>query len=511
MAIYLTDPRYQAIDQLGYALGQKFGADQQKQRTDSEVDKGVGLLAGLSNKSKEITNANNQVADIQEQLKYINGIKGLNKEWADIDAVGTAEGDAARQDIIQRSNALRQMAQQKGYNLPGQDVPLGNIQGWTDNEYNARIAPTIQRLAAAGVDLSQFARPSDMGRDAGATAQPTFDVNASISGISNAVKQALAQVNDPLTTVTGLQKLHLSDAAMQRLAPIASTYTKSNNDQQAIKLAAIMIDPNASPQQKTEAAIQYNQLYGNNSGTDLLTGLAPQRKAVQWNNGGQQGVDVVTMPSTLGTGGAGVTNLQTRDNTLNPGQVQQGQEFTANLNQNNQHFWANLNLQAQKLQNDITNDAARIQLAQKNGALSGFSTLLTDLRGRAGNALRGAQEAISAHKMDMNYKPENDSTVQNYMKDYQAFSQQADVISNQLGAAMGVNVGSQGQRGSNETNVTVDYNNAISQIGAALKKNSAAPNGQRWNRQQFESYIRQNYGDLADKLISDAEWKSFGM
>lgn len=419
-----------------------------KNAQDKQYQQGLDYISQQEAQNKALSAAQQDYAKTQDWYAQANKIVNLNKDWANYQAQGLDNNDPQMQKIIADSKAIRQYGQQKGYNLPDQDVPYGNIQGFIDNEGNTRIAKLADLMKKSGyADAGQFVRPSDMGHDVGPTQAPTYNLDTSLQGMGDYIKQLQADNNSPLSFMTGMAKLKISPEVMQKLTPLYNAYMKSNNDQEAIALLG-QYQTEPDPVKKAQIIQQYYNLIGKD-GLGVLKDLTPQQKAVQWNNGGQQGIDMVTTPSILGTGGAGVTNLQTRDNTLNPGQVLGGQEFIAKMSQDDKHFYATFNLQAQKLQNNMANDAARIQLAQKNSSLSGFGTLLSDLRGRASNALRGAQEVIAAHKnnFEANYNPQNDSEVQRYMQDYQAYSKQADTISNQLGAAMGLNIDGQQQSG----------------------------------------------------------------
>lgn len=380
MAIYLSDPRYQTLDKIGSTLGQQYDQIQQKKRLDSEMDKGTGFLTGLMNKSKEIANANNQFNTIQDEMQYVNGLKDLNKKWAGYDAAGVAAGDQQRKDIIAKSKALRESAAAKGYLLPGQDVSYDSIQNWIDNRYNTLIDPVIKRLAAAGVDVSQYAKlaapDANTGQALGAgvgqalgtsvapalgasvgqtlntgvsqAPQPNFDVDASITGISNAIKQAQVQNNDPLTTLTGLQKLHLSDAAMQKLAPIANAYAKSNTDNQAIEIAAQLVTER-DPVKRVILGQKLNQLYGNKYGEQLAKDLVQKKGMSTVNTNDKVNYVQTTGTNAYGYGDPSVDVIGSFNMGISPTNEKQFALQEKTLSQNDKQFWARLGLQEKEL------------------------------------------------------------------------------------------------------------------------------------------------------------------
>ncbi|CQR74171.1 hypothetical protein SOV_22980 [Sporomusa ovata DSM 2662] len=324
-----------------------------KNAQDKQYQQGLDYISQQEAQNKALVAAQQDYTKTQDWYAQANKILSLNKDWANYQAQGLDNNDPRMQKIITDSQAVRQYGQQKGYNLPGQDVPYGNIQGFIDLEGNARIAKIADQMKKSGYAAAgQFVRPSDMGHDVGPTQAPTYNLDTSLTGLGDYIKQSQAENNSPLSLMTGMAKLNISPEVMQKLAPLYNAYMKSNNDQEAIALLG-QYQTEPDPVKKAQIIQQYYNLIGKD-GLGFLKDLTPQQKAVQWNNGGQQGIDVVTMPSQLGTGGAGVTNLQNRNNTFTPGQVLQGQisrenlgekkrEFDTTTSQNDSHFWATYN------------------------------------------------------------------------------------------------------------------------------------------------------------------------
>lgn len=307
----------------------------QKKQLGNEVDKGISYIAELQSKNKGIADAGNQLASTQDWLRYAQENQNLNKQWADLDAAGVAADDPRRQEIIRRSNSTRQLAQAKGYSIPGQDVSYDNVQGWIDNEANNRFSPIIQKLASYGIDANQYARPSDMGRDAGATERPAFDVNTGMTGLSNVIKQAQAQANDPIATLAGLAKLNLSNEAMQRVTPIANALMKGISDQEASDLTSQLVTEQ-DPQKRIILGHKLNQKLGNNSGFELLKDMQPQNKQSLVNTGGRQRLINVQSPGAYGLGDITANEVASFDNSVTPDSAaslaERRREFDANYN-----------------------------------------------------------------------------------------------------------------------------------------------------------------------------------
>ena len=481
-----------------------------------EVQKGTDYLNKAEDERVTALQAIQENQKAQEELAFKQKIVNANKQWADLDTAGVANDDPRRQDIIKNSQTIRNLAATKGYNLPGQDVDYNTARTMLDTSGR----DTTKRLSDAYVkagyaDAANYAPASDTGRDVNAIAPPpAFDLNASMSGLNNIAQLAQAKYTDPnrykSDILSGLNRIGIGESTMKRLAPLYEANVKQAYDQRGSDLIG-QFQMETDPMKKAQLVQQYNSLYG---GKVDLKDLAPKTGMATADTSDQINFIKTMQPNAYGIGDASASVVGSLNKGISPGTKAQLNMQEKTLAQNDKHFYANLGLQQQKLQNDTVNDTARIQLAQQNSSLSGFGTLLSDLRGRAGNALKGAQDVIAAHKnnYEENYNPQNDPEVQRYMQDYQAYSKQADTISNRLGSAMGLNTGVEQSGGQgNTTGVSIDYNAAIGQITNALKKNSGAASGQKWNRSQFENYIRQNYGDLSDKLIADTDFNSFGM
>lgn len=435
---------------IGTLIGTLLGRNYAEKQLQGDIDKGTDYI------NQEATNYANTLSAMQanqkaqEELALKQKFLETSKQWADYDAAGVASNDPRRQQIIDDSQKWRKTAEARGIALPGQDVDYNTARTMFDTSGRDTIKKLSDAYVKAGyADAAKYAPVSDMGHDAGAnnTQQP-FDLGASLNGIDKYAQLAQAKYADPgrykTNLLSGLNSLGIGESAMQKLAPLYESTVKNSYDQRGVELIG-QYQTETDPMKKAQIVQLYNSLYG---GKVDLKDLAPKTGMATADTGDQIDFVKTTQPNAYGMGDTSANVIGSINKGINPGTKEQLNLQERTLAQNDKHFYANFGLQQQKLQNDTINDAARIQQAQKNSSLSGYGTLLSDLRGRAGNSLRAAQDIIAAHKNDYDkYNPQDDPEVQKHMQNYQAFSQQADSISNQLGSAMGLNIGGRQQNG----------------------------------------------------------------
>ena len=72
----------------------------------------------------------------------------------------------------------------------------------------------------------------------------------------------------------------------------------------------------------------------------------------------------------------------------------------------------------------------------------------------------------------------------------------------------GTGYGSTTQSGNTSS---INYDTAVSDWTAALKTNQQKVGANKWSRSQMVSRAKELYGDLADNIIENTEWKAFGL
>ena len=119
MAIELTDPRYAAIDQIGYALGQRYGQMRQAKKDDKSLAEWDQTRQDLKNPqytSEELASAWKQMEQKYGHLVGVNPLEGITqskKAWE------TATDDAQRDAAHQQADYYRRLADIKGMSLAG--------------------------------------------------------------------------------------------------------------------------------------------------------------------------------------------------------------------------------------------------------------------------------------------------------------------------------------------------------------------------------------------------------
>ncbi len=417
------------------AFGDIGAAIIKRNTTRGDMKRGEGLIADALEKNRMLNEANNQMTGVQDQLGYFNKGMDLNKRWESGLAKGLKDTDAEMQDIIKESTAWRNDANQKGYTVPGQDVSLANYQSWIDNKYSDLVKPIAEKHGKYLPDVSQHLPPNFANRDAGATERPDFNVNGSITGMMAAIKKAQAELNDPVNLQMALTKLNLSPEAMQKLAPAWEAYRKSNTDQQAIDLLATMMDPNATPDAKVAASVKYGQIYGNNSGLELQSKLAPKTSIAAEDTGSRINYVATQQPGALGVGGTSAKVIRSTQKEVSPTSEAQ-MNLQRSFHEDDKVLnWAKFNRDTNAINRTVTDEDGAVYgitgagEMRKLGSISTFSkedqSRVRSLQSRADNALKLYKAAVNQ------YDPEVVTPgMQQAMDDYNSAMNELDSIFN---------------------------------------------------------------------------------
>ena len=576
MAIYLTDPRQQAIDQIGFSLGNSFGEKTRQRGLKKDAVLGAEEIEQIRQ---------NSLKPQHTPEEYQSAINQLKQQYADLGLIGTnplegitqskqawsnARTEEEREAAHRKAEALRQIALSKGMSLEGfgaddplktpeynfsvpalpggqsaQQIPLVNTdwlgkgQGAGQGVFGSVLARGKDVTPEGGLLSSVLSRrnagegvPSKGGGVLSAALSPnqkffegpdqnliTLEDLDKLSGgkYSPAVAQvaqvmARQRADDNLingSTVMEAYKrfnqMGMDPESIDKLMTLAQNMQQDTRKQRAYEIAGQMV-LETDPARRAAMAAQMNALIGGGEGTKAAENLAQGHKQAQFELGDRVEMVDVTTPNKYGMGKPEATTIINRDKGISPTNKAELQQRERQLEANNALNWAKLRQDANGIGRVIQGDDGIVYGISNSGEVRQLANISGFSKGDAAKA-RSLQAkmnyAIQLYKSSVN--PYDDGVVtpgmQRALADYEAAAGELDALlsgSNSSSRQVG-----QGQK--------VDYNSAIRAITAALDRNAKAPAGQRWSRQQFEDYIRQNYGDLGDKLINDSDFKTYGL
>lgn len=381
--IVLEDPRYAALDQAAFNMGKKYGNDAIERGTQKDVNQGIQYLANLKMQEDNANKANQSYKDAAASLVPYANLVDLNRQWSDLDTTGVAANDPRRQDIIQKSQAARSTAAQNNWTVPDQTADYNTARlGYYDTSKD-RIAQLADSFVKSGYkDASRYAPISDLGHDAGATTPVAFDSKQSLAGLGDIASTEAAKYQNlaDLRTKaqTDLLGMHLSDAAIQKLAPAYESYLKGKQDTIGGDLLARLLDPATPKEEAIKAAQQYYSMNGA-PGTAFMKDLAQPHSTAEINAGDRiQLIDVAT-PNKVGIGSTSATPVYDQPINMSPAQKASIGLQRDSLAQNDAHFRANLAKDASSIKQVIKGDDGVIYgvtgsgSMQAMGNVSGFS------------------------------------------------------------------------------------------------------------------------------------------
>lgn len=560
MTIELTDPRYAAIDQIGYALGQRYGQIRQAKKDEKSLAAWDQIKQNLNNPQytpEELASAWKQL-----EQKYGQGLVGANplegitqskKAWE------TATNDVQRDAAHQQADYYRRLADVKGLSLagyaagdplktpayrleapplwegaqkPGQGLfgPMLDTNQEQEGLLTAGLNQGKQFLNDPGLNQNQgqglltsalnnqFLREPEQNlitmEDIDRASGGQLSAEAKAAALQMARQRAQAEIKSGAPATNFFRQLlrkGYDPEAAAKLMQVAGMDLKHMQeelqDTTAKDLGRQMVEATKAGDygQATSLALQIDVRTKSNLGSNYLKTLQPKTSTYVADTGPAEILYEVNTPPLGGL----VTRREVGKDTkgLTPGQVQQGKQFNQNFALDIQK----LDLQRQALVQDFAErdrrfflDVQKIQNDNARQFVAGQHELLRSLATDAGYLLKMAQE-----ENDTNKKAQ-------YMQTAQGLISRADQLRTSIDKTMaslvpGVASSGQTTAASGANSGGVDYYSAINSIDAALKRNATAESGVRWNRAQLEDYIRRQYGDLAPNLINDIDWKSYGM
>ncbi|SCM82408.1 hypothetical protein KL86SPO_50179 [uncultured Sporomusa sp.] len=197
-----------------------------------DTKKGLAYFKELGEREKALNQFGQEAANTQRWNDYNQKYLGIKNRYE------AAITDEERNKIAAESHSFRDQATAAGINLMGEDLSANDMRVGLFDEGQKRVAGLTQGLSNAGYkQAGLFAPQSDMGRDAGATAQPaSFDFGNSMTGINNLIGQERGLFQDPnalkLKMLTDITKMDLSPGAMAKISPLVDSHIDSQKQSQ---------------------------------------------------------------------------------------------------------------------------------------------------------------------------------------------------------------------------------------------------------------------------------------
>ncbi|MCM0760262.1 hypothetical protein M7775_17045 [Sporomusa sphaeroides DSM 2875] len=197
-----------------------------------DMKRGLGYLEGLKEQEQALNQFGQEAANTQRWNDYNQKYLGIKNRYE------AAMTDEERNKIASESHSFRDQATAAGINLMGEDLSANDMRVGLFDEGQKRVTGLIQGLSNAGYkQAGLFAPQSDMGRDAGATAQPaSFDFGNSMAGINNLIGQERGLFQDPnalkFKMLTDITKMDLSPGAMAKISPLIDSHADSQKQSQ---------------------------------------------------------------------------------------------------------------------------------------------------------------------------------------------------------------------------------------------------------------------------------------
>ncbi|QDR80242.1 hypothetical protein [Sporomusa termitida] len=509
MAIILNDPRYQALDQVSYALGQKLGQDYQNKKVYNATQQFIAEQAANAQKASE---AQGLFGNFQKKYGYLNEYEGLKKGY---EAPGLT--DEQRAEIVDKSKNLRQRALADGVELPGEELNYNDMRISNDDFARSnigQIASQMEKTGLYGPALARFQadQVSDMGRDAGASPRPELQpVQGLLSSIDGLINEQVRKYSDPkqreAANAAFIAKHSFSPEQAKRVETMLQPRVTDAKTKRNAQLLRTLYNPFAADEDKIQAAQEYYQVNGLKL-DGILEKLAPGYKTFTEDTGANINTVSLKTPNALGIGSYEAGVPRTTQKEIPPG-TQAQMNLQGKIHEDNNALnWARFRQDANGIKQIITGDDGTVYGISNSGdvkSLANISTFSKEDAARVRALQTRMNNAIQFYKASQHsYDAEAETPgMKQAMDDYNKAAAELDAI---FTKGQG---GQQGQ-GSGQGKV-VNYNSAISEITSALERNAKAPAGQKWNRQQIEAHILQKYGDMGEKLIADTDFRAYGM
>jgi hypothetical protein len=510
MAIVLEDPRYKALDQVGFSLGKYLGNQWQNKKDYDTTQK---FLDDESAKAQQVKNIQGLYGGFQNKYNAMQSLEGLKKNYEDLAASGATAEQLA--PIANKATALRQSSLANGIDLPGADINYNDTRISDDNFARSNIDQLTSQMGKTGLFGSalgqiQPAQTSNTGLDAGATPRPEQQpVQGLLSSVGDLINEQANRYSDPnqikAANAAFLAKNSFSPEQAAKAATMLQPRETDAKTKTNAQLINVIYNPNVNDADKLQAVQQYYELNGMDSGK-ILAQLAPKNSLAQEDTGATINYVSTQQPNAFGIGAPSANVIRSTSKEIAPGtraqMSQRDKEFAANQDLN----WAKFNQDANSIKHYVTTDTGDVIGFTGDGqsrTLAHTSSFSKQDQVKIKALQNNMASALQLYKTSADpYNPTAETPgMQRAMVSYNTAKGQLDSM---------LGVGSDQGAGQGQTQ-GVDYNSAISSITSALRKNSAAPAGQKWNRKQLEDYIRQSYGDMGDQLVADTDFKAFGM
>lgn len=418
MAIVLTDPRYQALDQVGLSFGKYLGDQWEKKRADNATQK---FLADQAASAQQANEAQGLLGSFQKKYGYRNEYEGIKKDY---EVPGLT--DAQRIEIVDKSKNLRQRALADGIELPGEELNYNDLRISNDDFARSNIGQIASQMGKTGLYGPALAKiQADLSPGIGAGVRPELPQGL-LSSIKGLIDSQAAKYSDPrqleADNAAFLAKHSFSPEQAKRVETMLQprvTDAKSNRNAQ---LLSVLYNPNAADADKIQAAQEYYQVNGLKL-DGILEKLAPGRKTFTEDTGANINTVSLQTPNALGIGPTDAKVLRTTKKELGPRDLQQDKQFNQSLAQDLFKFQTNLTQQQNQFAETVRMNNVRIE----QSGLSNAANFINADYGMAKNMLDHAL-TIAKTKAQSNpsYDPSQDEEYQDALAGYRAMTKRAE-------------------------------------------------------------------------------------
>lgn len=507
MAIILNDPRYQALDQVGFSFGKYLGDQWEKKKADNATQQFIAEQAANAQKASEVQGV---YGSFDKKYNYLKQYEAIKKKYKDHKELGW--DDKQLDPFVVESRDLRQKALDDGVELPGEELSYNDMRISNDDFARSNIGQIASQMETTGLYGPALARiQADLSPGIGAGVRPELPQGL-LSSIKGLVDDQVAKYADPrqreADNATFLAKHSFSPEVAKRVETMLQPRVTDAKTKRNAQLIRTLYNPFAADEEKIQAALEYYQVNNLPLDETLLRRLAPGRKTAELNLGDRVEMVEVQGANELGFGDPKAKTFLTRNKGFAPGDRERLDLQGKIHEDNNALNWAKFRQDANGIKQIITGDDGTVYGISNSGdvkSLANVSTFSKEDAARVRALQTRMNNAIQFYKASQHsYDAETETPgMKQALDDYNKAAAELDAI---FTKGRG---GQQGQ-GSGQGKV-VNYNSAISEITSALERNAKAPAGQKWNRQQIEAHILQKYGDMGEKLIADTDFRAYGM
>jgi|GEM_PF-4550930 len=330
MAIILNDPRYAALDQVGYTLGQKYGNDYQNKKTTRELSREIQSLQDMLNSPPTEDERNRANLALQKLLMKENAAKMVQEGYmADIFGGKDKPADNGVASQPKFTYNIPTVADRVGGNPPNTEATTltGSMFKVPDN-----VSPTSGN-SPQGILNNPLVLRHALQVDEGEASSLAQQYAKERDDKEFSAKNYLAAVQAGLMT-RGV-KAENQKQLMALAEMLAGEKQRKVDEKNNSELISIIFDPQATDKEKMAAMQRYVEINGKDGGT-FLEKLAPRISTAVEDTGKNINYLGVKGPNVFGIGKPTAEVIRSTPHELTPGQVLQGQ-------QNDRQFWANYN------------------------------------------------------------------------------------------------------------------------------------------------------------------------